>query len=144
MHHHIFFPDAKTWLDLFEATKEYPALKAGQLASPERFVSGLDYMPAIFRKNMKPRTVRVPVGPYLAFRGKDGHGSAHVTPTPRLLEIIRPNIIMDERERITFEAIERDDATILIVAQHALILSGLWLCILPDRSSIPPVAWPHD
>ncbi len=62
--------------------------------------------------------------------------SCYVTLTPELEQVMKDNMILGPNEW-HFEAIQRDDGSVLITANYSSILGSRWLKIFKDMPDFP-------
>ena len=139
--HPIVMPNAARWSDLFAESIPWQVDKLHNvigLTRPIPVVEGDDWRSSGKRK----RTIRMPVGPYLTFDGREGaRGSAAVIPTEATLAAVAASTIVIERDSMFFKVIEwapEEDGSrlCLVTCDHNQIIGGIWLAVI-EASELP-------
>lgn len=76
---------------------------------------------------------------YLAVSAPSKNYSAHVTPSPALLEYLKTNVLHCGNDRMYFEVIGRAGGKALVIAQHNVICGNHWLAEV-DAATVPGLA----
>ena len=81
------------------------------------------------------------IGDYMAVSTPDAFKSLQVVPSAQVIEAIESNMLLIDRDRISFRATYRDDGTVLLSANSGLILASRWLAVVgPNTMPMPEVS----
>ena len=85
-------------------------------------------------------------GPIVSeFLHLSGAESIRVVPAPKVLEMIARDMLVIDSDRMYFEAVERDDGTVLLTVHYGQIIGSRWLAVIPKadfRMAIRPCSCP--
>jgi hypothetical protein len=120
----VRFPEATSLTDLFEhmevvAHHNEDPIGETPLATSNEFTKGTTIGSFCSTHRLKGQTL------YL-----------RVKPNQTTVEAVTERVLTDY-DRMYFELTERADGTVLVTAKSNKILQGIWLALLPDRSSVP-------
>lgn len=119
-HKPLAFPAVKDFAELFPTVKLNPTGDA----------------PTLYKAKSWCKESMFYLTGYMMVSATGKHYSAHVTPSPMVLEYLKTNVLHCGNDRMYFEVIGRAGGKALVIAQHNVIIGNHWLAEV-DAATVP-------
>lgn len=127
----IAFPKARKLADLFTSIESYD--KVGETGSAHVWKTDEVEYGLNTRREYKGRSV---LSKFCSVRTDGDWESLSITASPELIEWLADNMLLMDRDSISFEIVDHRNGTGLLVAKNSIILGSRWLAII-DMGSVP-------